>query len=93
MGVSKTKEGIINKEIVNEASRQEIIRRYFRCKNEFLLGTLNKEALERMEKIMQESGLKEEDRKTVLIARQAAKQVEKDSEKGNKGFFAVLHWI
>jgi uncharacterized protein (UPF0371 family) len=87
MGVSKAKEGIIDDEIVREASRQEIICRYFRHKKEFLFGIVGKEVLNTMEKLMQSLNLKEEDRKVVVVARETAKKAENDLEKGNKGFF------
>jgi len=48
MGISKTKDGIINEDIIKEASKQEIIRRYFRCKKEFLLGIVDKDVLNKV---------------------------------------------
>lgn len=87
MGVSRTKDGIIDEEVVKEAAKQEIIRRYFRHKKEFLLGIVDREVLNRIEKIMQSLDLREEHRKVVVVARETAKQAEQDPEKGNKGFF------
>jgi len=72
MGVSMTKEGIIDDNIVKEAAKQEIIRRYFRYKREFLLGLTEKDTVGRVEKIMQKLNLKEEDREVVPEARKAA---------------------
>ncbi|MGC9310039.1 MAG: DUF1846 domain-containing protein, partial [Candidatus Nanoarchaeia archaeon] len=86
MGVNMAKKGIINEAIVKEAAKQEIIRRYFRCKKEFLLGIIDKDVMDRIEGIMQEQDLKETDRKVVKPAREAAINAEKEG-KGNKGFY------
>jgi len=77
MGVSMTKKGIIDETIVKEAAKQEIIRRYFRYKREFLLGITEKETIGRVEKIMQRLNLKEGDRKVVQEARKAAAESKK----------------
>ena len=87
MGVSKTKQGIIDDEIVKEASKQEIIRRYFRYKKENLLGITGKEVVDKIEKLMQKLNLDESQRKVVQYARESAIQSEKQEEKGNKGFY------
>lgn len=87
MGVSKTKQGIIDNEAVEEASKQEIIRRYFRYKKEYFLGIVDRDVLNRVEKIMQKLNLKEEQRKVVIYARTAAKEAKNNLEKGNKGFY------
>lgn len=87
MGVNKAKQGIINNEIVQEASKQEIIRRYFRYKKEYFLGIVPKEVLDRIEKIMQKIGVNESQREIVIYARNAAQSAKQDPEKGNKGFY------
>jgi len=85
MGVNKAKEGIFDDEIIKEASKQEVIRRYFRHKEEFFLGIVDKVVLERIEKVMQKLDLTEFDRKVVLPSRKCSEicQIEK---KGNNGF-------
>jgi len=87
MGVNKIKEGIIDNELVKEAAKQEIIRRYFRYKKENLLGMIRKEVIARIEKLMQKLGIDENYRKVVKYARQAAIEAEKQEDKGNKGFY------
>ena len=87
MGVNRTKQGIINDEIVREASKQEIIRRYFRYKKENLLGMVGKNVVERVEKLMQKLEINESYREVVSYARQAAFEAEKEEDKGNKGFY------
>jgi len=86
MGVSRTKEGIIDDSAVQEAARQEIIRRYFRYRKEHLLGICEKEVLDRMEVLMQKLNLNELDRRVVLAARRCAEDCYY-AKKGNKNFF------
>ena len=87
MGVNRASAGIVNESIITEASYQEIIRRYFRCAVEYVLGLVEKETLDRATKIMDKTGAKVEDRKVVMPARKAAKDAEKCG-KGNAGIYA-----
>jgi len=86
MGVNRASSGIINDAIISEASHQEIIRRYFRCAVEYIMGIVDKETLNLAAGIMDKVGAKAEDRKSVLPARKAAKDAEK-SGKGNAGMY------
>jgi uncharacterized protein (UPF0371 family) len=86
MGVNRASSGIVNDSIISEASHQEIIRRYFRCEVEYIMGIVDKETLNRADRIMNKVGAKVEDRKVVLPAREAAKDAEKRG-KGNAGIF------
>ncbi len=86
MGVNRASAGIVDDSIITEASYQEIIRRYFRCAVEYVMGLVDKETLSRITAIMNNTGAKVEDRKVVLPAREAAKEAEK-SGKGNAGIF------
>jgi uncharacterized protein (UPF0371 family) len=86
MGVNRASAGIIDDRIISEASRQEIIRRYFRSAVEYAMGLSDKEPLERIKSIMQKIGTKPEDRKVVHPAREAARQAETQG-KGNSGIF------
>ena len=86
MGVNRASAGIINDNLIREASYQEIIRRYFRCAVEYAIGLSDKDTLDRIVKIMHVIGAKAEDRKVVLPARKAAKDAEKCG-KGNEGMF------
>lgn len=85
MGVSRAKDGIINDNAVSEAAKQEVIRRYFRHKKEKILGIVDKDVLDRIEKLMQRLNVVETDRKTVPPARTCAEECY-NSGKGNKGF-------
>ncbi|MCT8978721.1 DUF1846 domain-containing protein [Clostridium sp. CX1] len=69
MGVNRVGFGITDDEAVKEASRQEIIRRYFKTGCEYKKGYVNKETLQRVKLIMEELNLKPEDRKVVIPAR------------------------
>ncbi|NLK26916.1 MAG: DUF1846 domain-containing protein [Clostridiales bacterium] len=81
MGVNRVGFGIIDDAVVSEASRQEIIRRYFGTICDFKKGLLDEEALTRMKVIMEEVQLKQEDRRCVLPAREyAAKLKEKSGD-------------
>ncbi len=86
MSVNRASSGIVNDSMIIEASHQEIIRRYFRCAVEYVLGLVDKDTLDRTIKIMNKIGAKIEDRKVVLPARKAAKNAEKCG-KGNAGIF------
>jgi uncharacterized protein (UPF0371 family) len=86
MGVNRASAGIINDQIIVEASHQEIVRRYFRCAVEYALGLVDKDTLEHAKKIMDKVNARVEDRKVVLPAREAAIEAEKCG-KGNAGIF------
>ena len=87
MGVNRASACIVNDDVINKASYQEIIRRYFRCAVEYAMGLVEKETLERITEIMDKTGAKEEDRKVVAPARNAAKEAEKCG-KGSGGIYS-----
>ncbi|MBS4536585.1 DUF1846 domain-containing protein [Clostridium sp. D2Q-14] len=72
MGVNRVGFGIVDDELVKEASRQEIIRRYFKTECEYKKGYVDKDTLERIKLIMEELNLKQEDRRVVIPARSRA---------------------
>ncbi len=86
MGVNRVSSGIIDDAVITEASHQEIIRRYFRCAVEYAMGLVDKETLDRAMEIMDRAGAREEDRKVVIPAREAAQKAE-CCGKGNEGIF------
>lgn len=89
MGVNMVKEGIIDDEVVREASKEEIVRRYFRYHREFVEGNTLYGTLERMKKIVEKVGVDPKDRSVVLPAREAAEDARrrKDERKGYTGVF------
>ncbi len=86
MGVNRAGFGIVNDEVVKEASKQEIIRRYFRYSCEYMSGLVNKETVQKVELLMEEMNVKPEDRPVVRAARKAAEEAEQ-KKKGNEGIF------
>jgi len=86
MGCNAAGFGIVNDQVVREAARQELIRRYFRYACEYTLGFVEKETVQRAELLMKELGVKAEDRPVVVAARRAAEEG-RASGKGNKGVF------
>ncbi|EOE6421718.1 DUF1846 domain-containing protein [Enterococcus hirae] len=79
MGVNRVGFGIVDDEVVQEASRQEIIRRYFQTECDFKKGLIDEEAVNRIKLIMEEVGLQPEGRQVVLPAHEYAKTVQNDS--------------
>ena len=73
MGVNQVKFGIIDDETVQEASRQEIIRRYFFTACDYKKGIADYDTLERIKLLMGELNLSENDRRVVAPARDKAK--------------------
>lgn len=86
MGVNCAGFGISDDVVVQEAAKQEAIRRYFRYGCEYVLGLVEKDTVQRAELIMKEMGVQQEDRRVVLPARMAAAKA-KEENKGNKGIF------
>jgi len=86
MGVNRAGFGIIDDKIVQEAAKQELIRRYFRYNTEYVLGIEKKETVGRVLLLMEESGMKVTDRVVVEVARQTAEEAEAKG-KGNEGIY------
>lgn len=77
MGVNRIGFGIVDEEAVQEASRQEIIRRSFATECDYKKGLVDEETLNRMRLILEELALKKEDRVSVLPARAYAEKLRK----------------
>lgn len=75
MGVNRVGFGIVDDQIVQDASKQEIIRRYFATECDFKKGIVDEEVLQRSKLIMEEVLLKQEDRVPVSPARSYAEEV------------------
>jgi len=86
MGVNRAGFGIVDDGVVQKAAKQEIIRRYFRYNCEYAMGFVDKEAVERAELLVEEIGMKPEDRPVVKPAREAMLDGQ-SAKKGNKGTF------
>jgi uncharacterized protein (UPF0371 family) len=86
MGVNRAGFGIVDDKVVREAARQEIISRYFRYACEYMMGLVDKDTVERSALLMDEVGVKPEDRRVVEAARAAAEEAQKKG-KGNDGIY------
>jgi uncharacterized protein (UPF0371 family) len=84
MGVNRAGFAIIDDDIVQEAAKQEVIRRYFRYNCEYIMGVVDKDTLQRVELLMEELDIEPTDRKVVEPARAAAQEAQ-DSGKGHEG--------
>lgn len=74
MGVNRIGFGIIDDEVVRQASKQEVIRRFLRYQCQFAEGTTDRESVDRAKDLMESLGLKPEDRVVVEAARQSAEE-------------------
>ncbi|MBI6874353.1 DUF1846 domain-containing protein [Clostridium aciditolerans] len=83
MGVNRVGFGIIDDEVIKEASKQEIIRRYFKTGCEYKKGYVDKETFQRAKLIMEELNLKQEDRKVVIPARERSAKLKEASNKND----------
>jgi len=86
MGVNRAGFGIVDDKIVQEAAKQELIRRYFRYNTEYVLGVERKETVDRVVMLMEELGVKVTDRLVVEVARKSADEAEAKG-KGNEGIY------
>lgn len=86
MGVNKAGFAITDDAVVQEAAKQEIIRRYFKYRCEYAMGVADKKTVQRAELLMKELNLSPLDRKVVEYARQASINAQKNG-KGNEGVF------
>lgn len=80
MGVNRVGFGIIDDEVVKEASKQEIIRRGFTTECDYKKGLLDEEIINRMKLIMEDLALKKEDRVPVRPARDYANKLREKTE-------------
>ncbi len=69
MGVNMAGYGIFDDEVCREASRQEILRRYFRSLADYKQGKEKIETVQKLRNIMEHLSIKEDDRPVVLPAR------------------------
>jgi uncharacterized protein (UPF0371 family) len=96
MGVNMANQGIIDDEVIQVASRQEIIRRYYQYKREYVEGNTTFDTMERMENIMERVGVKPEDRDVATAANKAMELSKKAEDKGSNGQYsgaAIEIWV
>ncbi|MDD2710783.1 MAG: DUF1846 domain-containing protein [Verrucomicrobiae bacterium] len=86
MGVNRAGFAIIDDAIVQEAARQEIIRRYFRQRCEYAIGLAGHDSEQHADLLMTEVGVKPGDRRVVEPARRAGRDAQARG-KGHEGIF------
>jgi uncharacterized protein (UPF0371 family) len=86
MGVNRAGFAITNDSLAQEAAKQEIIRRYFRYRCEYMMGFADRETVQKVELFIKDFGLEPEYRRVVEPARRAAREAQ-EKDKGNKGIF------
>ena len=80
MGVNMAKEGIIDDNVVRQASIDEIVRRYYQYQRDFVEGNVTHDTLDRMDRIMQRVNAKPEHRTVAIHANQALEESTKISK-------------
>ncbi|MFC1823747.1 DUF1846 domain-containing protein [Thermodesulfobacteriota bacterium] len=86
MGVNRVGFAITDDEITKEAAKQEMIRRFFRYRCEYVMGLTDKETVQRAELLLEDFDLVPENRRVVEPARRAAVDAE-ESDKGSEGIY------
>jgi uncharacterized protein (UPF0371 family) len=86
MGVNRVGFAITDDALAREASKQEVIRRYFRYQSEYVMGLMQKDAVQRVELAIKDFDLDPDYRRVVTPARQAA-EAARGANKGNEGVF------
>ncbi len=72
MGVNCVGDAIVDDARVCHTAIQEVVRRFFRCRCEYVMGLTDSATVERVLLLMEELDAKPEDRRVVLPARKAA---------------------
>jgi len=86
MGVNRAGFAITDDAHVREAAKQEVIRRYFRYRCEYVMGLTNKETVQRVELFIKDFNLSSEYRSVVEPARRAAFEAQ-ERNKGSEGIY------
>ncbi len=86
MGVNRAGFAITEDEITKEASKQEIIRRYFRYRCEYAMGFTDRDTVQRVELFIKDFDLEPGDRKVVRPAADAA-ETARETNRGNEGIY------
>jgi uncharacterized protein (UPF0371 family) len=86
MGVNQIGMAIEDDEVVQEAAKQEIIRRFFRYRCEYAMGFAEMETVQRVELFLKDFKLTPESRRVVEPAREAARRGQAEN-KGNEGIY------
>ncbi len=74
MGVNMAGKCICDDEVCREASRQEIVRRYFASLNSLLMGTTSEEEAQKIELLMNQANVSVQDRQVVAKALERSRE-------------------
>jgi len=86
MGVNRAGFGVTDDDAIQDAAKQEIVRRYYRYACEHAMGLCDRETVQRVELIMKDLGIETSIRPIVLKAKEAAANAEEEG-KGNDGIY------
>jgi uncharacterized protein (UPF0371 family) len=86
MGVNRAGFAITNDEMTQESAKQELIRRYFRYRCEYVMGLTDKGTVQRAELLMKDFNLDLQYRSVVEPARNASIEAQ-ESDKGSEGVY------
>jgi uncharacterized protein (UPF0371 family) len=86
MGVNQAGLAIMNDALTREASKQEVIRRYFRYRCEYAMGLTDRETVQRVELLMKDLNIGTNYRSVIAPAHQAALEA-RERDKGNEGIY------
>jgi len=86
MGVNQVGFAITDDALTGESAKQEVIRRYFRYRCEYVMGLTNKETVQRVELLIKDFDLEPKYRSVVEPARKAAQDA-RDKKRGSEGIY------
>ena len=86
MGVNRAGFAITDDELTREASKQEIVRRYFRYRCEYVMGLTDKDTVQRVELLLEDLNITPEYRCVIEPAHHAALEAQ-EKDKGNEGIY------
>ena len=90
MGVNRAGFGIVDDDVVREAARQEMIRRYFRYRCEQVMGLADEKTVRKVELLLRDYDLTPEDRPVVPPARERLRRLEETGWISGECFAAAL---
>jgi len=90
MGVNRAGFAITDDGVVRKAAEQEMIRRYFRYVCEYAMGIAERETVQRVELLMDDYGLRPEDRPVVAPARNRLERLSREDDSENSSAAALM---
>jgi len=84
--VNRAGMAIVEDDVTRQAAKQEVIRRYFRYRCEYVMGFADRETVQRVELFIKDFELSPEHRQVVEPARRAAEKAQRD-QRGDEGIY------